>query len=85
VDGKLHSTSAKSPFDSESLSAQLKRVDALPSDELHAGVVAKDGNVGVAVDASKTIGKGWAVAGSFEAMHVTGWAAAAGLTWKKTS
>lgn len=77
--------SEKNPFSSESLSVQLKRLDTLPSDEAHIGVVVKDGDVGVAVDASKTIGKGWSAAGSFEFMDVTGWAAAAGLTWKKKS
>lgn len=66
-------------FSPEALEKELKKV---PAEEFKVGAAAKDGDVGVAAEGSKSLGKGWSVSGAFQWMKDAGWSTWAGFSWK---
>lgn len=69
-------------FSPEATATQVKKLEQLPTEEVHVGVVAKPGDVGVEAEASKALGKGWSIAGTFDWMKNAGWSAVGGFNWK---
>jgi hypothetical protein len=64
--------------------SQFRRLDELPKDQGGIGVVAEDGQVGVAGAVNKQVGKkGWFVQGEGSWMSRTGYRVAGWFGWKK--
>lgn len=60
----------------------IEAVKQLPSKELEAAVVVKDGDVGGQVEVSVPLGKGWSVGAMASYMRETKLGAAVALWWK---
>ncbi len=70
-------------FSDDALRAQVQKLETLPADQAGAGVVAKDGDVGIVAAGNVDVGKGWSVAGSLAWMKDAGKSAAIWVGWKK--
>lgn len=72
------------PFSPENLSSALSKLDDLPKNQVHGGVVVQDGQLGVEAEGSVDVGKkGVFVEGEASWFKRTGWRAAAMLGWRK--
>lgn len=70
-------------FSPEATAAELKKLDDLPENEAHAGVVARDGDIGAEIAGHVDIGhRGGFVEGEASWMRRAGWGVAAMIGWK---
>jgi hypothetical protein len=71
-------------FSPESTLTELKKLDDLPQNDVHAGVVGKDGQVGFEAAGNVDLGsKGAFVEGEASWFKRTGWGFAAMIGWRK--
>jgi hypothetical protein len=64
------------------LADAIKKVKALPSKELEAGLVVNDGDIGGQARVSVPLGKGWGVGAMAQYMRETKFGAAVAVWWK---
>lgn len=71
-----------SPFSDQAISDAVKKLPDLPAEQVNLGIVADQGDIGVELEGSKTLGHGVFVEGEAGWWKTKGYKVAAWIGWK---